>query len=474
MNTDEVCVKEHLTFLKYINAKFLFYCIVTLTFIAVFTLAWILRKYTFFDKNKCKVPTGSVPTFPYGNFKEVVNQNISLHEFLWKFYNRFKKKAYKYGGLFLFTKPVLLIIDPAVIQSVNKNHKAFKSIYPSKLKLENEQIKKIFSSKILDAFLENYSSSLKGSFPESSQRDECFTALRNHLLESICLIFGFNSSEMVEEINEIIKATTRTSYKYYFSLSYPLFKTHSNKLNSDLVETFLEIMDNRKKNDLKKDDFIQCFVEMYNESTNCSLNEIVNDIFNIFSSTLTHSYSTSLLCLYELSKNDDVQEDVIGEIRRFNKTNVPLTIDNLKEMTYLDAVIKETLRKYPPVPTVSKLCCAEQESGLQLPKDTLVYISPLAIHRDPQNYTKPDEFDPDRFTDDHHYIKPTSFVPFGIDSRSHIDLQLTTLQVKLALVSIFSTLKVSLKDSVPHNLKIDPKLMCLGVCENFTLTFEPL
>jgi len=356
-----------------------------------------------------------------------------------------------------------------LVQSVNKNQESFKNVFPEKLRLDQKKVIKFIKNKVLEVYLEQFNYSLKGSLPESIQSNDCFSAIRNFLLESICLAFGFKSFEMTDEVNDLIKEKTSISFRYFFSLGYPLFKPNQDKLKSDLKELFLEIMENRKENDINKDDFIQGFIEIYNES-NCAFDDIVNDVFDIFVTMLTCSYSTNVLCLYELAKNKDIQEDVIGEIRRFKKR---LTYKNLKELPFLDAVVKETLRKYPPVPTFTKLCCTDAVE-LQLPKDALVYTSILGIHRDPKNYTKPDDFDPDRFIDESRYTKQNIFLPFGMEERSDIDMQLTMLQVKLTLMEIFSVLQVHLEDQSFNSLKLDSKSLHLGIQENFFFKFKPL
>lgn len=339
MDVDSICFKEQLAILKYINEHYLFYSITIFTFISLFVLVWILSKYTYFEKHK--ITRARIPTFPYGNFGDVIKQQHSLHLFIWKHYNKFKRKGCKYGGLFLFVKPVILITDSTIAANINKNNGSFVNMFPSETKLDQRDINKILNTDLLITFVEKYNYSVKGALPQNLLKNETSIVLREFLLESLCLAFGFHPFKMMEEINQLLRGKYNASLRYYISLLIPFLCKNQNKLNSDLSEVFLEIMEDRKKNDLHENDFVQSFISMYNQSnSNYTTEDITQELFNIFADTLTYSYSTLLLCLYELANNEEIQEEVVGEIRRFNKNNKKLTYTNIGDLIYLDAVVK--------------------------------------------------------------------------------------------------------------------------------------
>lgn len=79
-------------------------------------------------------------------------------------------------------------------------------------------------------------------------------------------------------------------------------------------------------------------------------------------------------------------------------------------MTYLEAVINETLRLYPPAARIDRVCSADFEytdSGngatIKIPKGQIVAASIWSIHHDPDNYSEPEKFNPDRYEFDFSY-----------------------------------------------------------------------
>nr|QTM97442.1 Cytochrome P450 [Sitophilus oryzae] len=466
MDLESVCYEEKLPFLKYLNEKTLLYCITCLAFAGVFSLIWIVKKYTFFEK--AKLARVKTPRFPYGNISDVINKETTLYEVLGKYYSRFKKKGYDVGGMFFFIKPVVIIVKNEYVRQILDSIENFSEVYPEQYKLKSD----IFDSSCVKVFLENYHVSLKGTILESLKKDDIHSVLRNYLLELVSLSFGVNSFEIIEELNLLLKLKTEANFRYNLSLCHPIFKNKNSALYSDFEGVFLDIMNDRKKNDIVKDDFFQFFINLFNESQ-CDTKEVSRELFNLFADSVIYSYSVILCSLYEMSRNTDIQDELIGEIRRYNKQGVVLNLDNLKELEYLNSVVFETLRKYPPVPYILKTCQKDfKKNNLVVPKDTLVAVSILGLHRSSENYTDPENFDPDRFADQSDLNK-VLYIPFGTRRRGNLT-KLVILYTKLTLVDIFSNLTVRKKKDSEQIFKFDPMLIPLRPMETYPFVFDRL
>jgi cytochrome P450 family 6 len=77
----------------------------------------------------------------------------------------------------------------------------------------------------------------------------------------------------------------------------------------------------------------------------------------------------------------------------------------------------ETLRKYPPLPLLDRICLQDYkvpERDLIIEKNTPVYIALLGLHRDPEYYPDPEHYDPERFTEENKRLQtPYTYLPFG-------------------------------------------------------------
>uniref|UniRef100_A0A1A9WPJ3 Cytochrome P450 n=1 Tax=Glossina brevipalpis TaxID=37001 RepID=A0A1A9WPJ3_9MUSC len=160
----------------------------------------------------------------------------------------------------------------------------------------------------------------------------------------------------------------------------------------------------------------------------------------------TAAGSSFALCM--LGIHQDVQQRVIEEQETIfgHDMRRDCTFADTIQMNYLERVICETLRLFPPVPLIARK--AEEDIKLAsgpyiVPKGTAVLISQFVIHRRGDVYPDPDKFDPDRFlperTAQRHYY---SFIPFSAGPRSCVGRKFAMLQLKVLLSTIIRKYKV--------------------------------
>ena len=115
--------------------------------------------------------------------------------------------------------------------------------------------------------------------------------------------------------------------------------------------------------------------------------------------------------------------------------------------SYLEAVVKETLRQRPILPVTARRLTAETRVGdYTFPRGWTLMPCIYLIHQDPEVFPDPDVYRPERFLED---PKPSSrvWIPFGAGSRHCVGSH-------LALMTIRSVIKVVLSRSV---LEADPE-----------------
>lgn len=194
-----------------------------------------------------------------------------------------------------------------------------------------------------------------------------------------------------------------------------------------------------------------------------SLSSISNSRIQLISEaisllTIGFEKTSSLLTLitYCLAHHQQIQQKLYETISlisikfnkktfNHNKLRYKFDCDKLLECEYLEAVILETLRVLPPVFSVDELInydCKIEKYNTSLLKGSRIKFDVNTIHKDPENWLKPDEFDPERFMpENQHNILPGSFIPFGLKSRHCNGLGFIIDETKLGIAKVLMEYK---------------------------------
>ncbi|GIY38654.1 cytochrome P450 4V2 [Caerostris darwini] len=134
--------------------------------------------------------------------------------------------------------------------------------------------------------------------------------------------------------------------------------------------------------------------------------------------------------LYLIGLYPEVQEKLHQELdsKLGADSKGPLSFSDLSELKYLDCVVKECFRIYPPVPIIARKVPEEITiCGYTIPKRTTVVVSPFLVHRDEDVFPDPEKFDPDRFLPENSArIPECAYIPFLRDRETALDAVLVT------------------------------------------------
>ncbi|XP_032662870.1 uncharacterized protein LOC116840360 [Odontomachus brunneus] len=268
------------------------------------------------------------------------------------------------------------------------------------------------------------------------------------------------------------------------------------KFDPELTKLFQDNVEYRKAHNVVRHDFMNLLIQLmekgYVESdgnrqdtadissnTNkFTIPEAAAQAFIFFIAGFETSSTTATFCLYELAIYQDIQEMVRQEIDETLKKHGELTYDAVNQMTYLHKVVQETLRKYPPLPILNRVCTKDvvlPTTNFLIPEGTMITIPVLGVHRDPSIYPDPDKFDPERFNADQVAARhPYAHLAFGEGPRICIGARFGYVQTKVAIISILSKFKFKLHPQTPIPLSIDKSSFLLSVKDGIHLIFEPL
>nr|XP_036670805.1 probable cytochrome P450 4d20 [Drosophila suzukii] len=138
--------------------------------------------------------------------------------------------------------------------------------------------------------------------------------------------------------------------------------------------------------------------------------------------------------LYAIARHPNVQERIYEELQQVlgEDPHAPVTQSQLQDLKYLDCVIKETLRMYPPVPAIGRHTHKELKIGNKtIPPNTSIYLVLYFAHRDPDYFPDPLSFKPERFLDGKEESHENfAYVPFSAGPKNCIGQKFAVLEMK--------------------------------------------
>ncbi|XP_072390708.1 cytochrome P450 4c3-like isoform X1 [Diabrotica undecimpunctata] len=166
--------------------------------------------------------------------------------------------------------------------------------------------------------------------------------------------------------------------------------------------------------------------------------------------------------LYALANNYQVQEKAINEQKNMfsDLKNAKPTMANLNDMKYLELVIKETLRLFPPVPMFGRIVDEEFEwSNIVFPKGQEITMFPFICHRNPAYFREPLKFIPERF-ETMSGKHPYTYIPFSAGARNCIGQKFAMLELKSVVSKILR--HYELLPAANFTMKLAPELILIS------------
>lgn len=402
-----------------------------------------------------------------------------------------------YGGIFQASKPYLLLRDPEIVRTVLIKdfshftdrgmvfHEELDPLTAHIFNLGGQRWKNIrtklvptFSSgklKTMFPLMEQCIHNLNGYLDAKLARSDEFEVRELMLKFATDVIgtcaFGFNCNAIADgesEFRAIGRKLAPNSLKFRFrqvlrSIHPDIIRWLGWKgFNREVEDFFMgvtrETIRYREQNQDKRNDFMQLMINLQHEERNAGQGDndaellfadhiVAAHVFVFFVAGFETTATTLANCLYELALNPEVAEKLQAEIQRvLDSRGGKLDYDALKEMRYMECALEETLRKYPPVGFLDRVCTKAYElpnSSLLIKENLNVVIPVYSLHYDPQYYPEPQRFDPDRFNDENRSkIVPGTYLPFGDGPRICIGMRFAIMEAKAALTVILKNYTV--------------------------------
>uniref|UniRef100_A0A6I8PP63 Thromboxane-A synthase n=1 Tax=Ornithorhynchus anatinus TaxID=9258 RepID=A0A6I8PP63_ORNAN len=398
----------------------------------------------------------------------------------------FDKKCYeKYGkvwGIFDGRQPILAILDPDIIKTVlvkefhdsfpNRRNFGLNGGLDSSLTIAEyhtwKRIRTIVSptftsGKLKEMFpiIKHYGKLLVQNIDKKVKKNEPVNMKRIFGSYSLDVVtstsFGVDIDSMNNPNDPFVKQITKLlsftflSPLFLLTVVFPFLMPVFKKMNlslfpRDTVEFFVGVTRNFKEKRQKGVHTVKM--------TDMEIS--TQAIIFIFAGFETTS-STLNFVSYNLATHPEVQKKLQEEIDSILPNKASPTYESIFQMDYLDMVVLETLRLFPPGGRIQRVCKeTTQIKGLTIPKGTVVIIPTFVLHRDSEHWPEPEKFLPERFSKEEKAShNPYVFLPFGAGPRNCIGMRFALLNMKAALIHLLQNFSVEPCKETPIPLELD-------------------
>ncbi|CAG8556664.1 10916_t:CDS:1 [Paraglomus occultum] len=237
-------------------------------------------------------------------------------------------------------------------------------------------------------------------------------------------VFGdaSTSDNLSEKFEETIELLLQIRFRFAPVLPYTVIWRKRKELldyvRQEVQRLINEQLDRRGESLANGNDFLSHLLNDEELTEEAFFDEVLTLLF-----VVTDNFMGIANLFHQLAENKNVQERVRKEVQDVWGDKLPTTTDELSSMTYTRAVVKEVLRFCG----TSNITLRELQhdyfiqNKYHIPKDALVVVPISVIHRNPNYWTEPDKFNPDRFLEgskDSQDRSRMAYVPFGFGARS--------------------------------------------------------
>jgi cytochrome P450 len=367
-----------------------------------------------------------------------------------------EKRQQRYGSVFkthLFGQPTLVMIGPEAnrfllthenqyfVSSLPPSTKAL--LGPDSLSLQmgaiHQKRRKLLSQAFQPRILADYIAPMEQITWEYLHRWENMSPLtwypqiKTYTLDIACkLLVGVEGASQ-RQLGKSFEVWLDGLFSVPIPLPWTVFG-RALRSRQQLLEAIAQIVQQRQAQaDLGTDTLGLLLQAEDEDGDRLTLDELKDQILTLlFAGHETLTSAITSFCLL-LAQHPSVLAIAQAEQQQFD-INQPLTVESLKQMPYLDQVLKEVLRLIPPVGGGFRTVIQDCEfNGYSIPKGWFVLYQINRTHQDQGIYQQPEQFDPDRFSPERaeDKSKPFSYVPFGGGMRECLGREFAKLEMKI-------------------------------------------
>ncbi|MGB7979894.1 MAG: cytochrome P450 [Candidatus Nanopelagicales bacterium] len=216
------------------------------------------------------------------------------------------------------------------------------------------------------------------------------------------------------------------------------------RARATLQQLLTELVNQRRAAGVQGADLLSQLSRATTESgATLATDEVVDHMIFLLLAAHDTTTATLTVMLWHLAQHPDWQDRLAHEVAGLG--GAPVCIENYKSLTDAELVMKEALRLSPPVPFSPRGVLRDTEvAGVPLRAGQMITLASLGLHRHPDWWTDPDQFDPLRFGPDRAEDRAHShvYVPFGGGAHICLGNHLAELMTKAVLAAVLTEHRV--------------------------------
>ena len=205
-----------------------------------------------------------------------------------------------------------------------------------------------------------------------------------------------------------------------------------------VIDTFVyDLIAQRRKENKDTGDLLSMLLTAQEEDAVLTDKQVHDHVLTFVAAGQDNVQNTLSWTFYLLSKNPLVLEKLLAELHTVLAGRAP-TLSDLPNLPYLDWVINESWRFYPPAWRQVRQALSDFElDGYHIPTGTITILSQWVLHNLPDVWGDPAHFRPERWDPaSKQKIPQGAYFPFGLGPHICIGMPLAQLETKLLLATI--------------------------------------
>ncbi len=201
-----------------------------------------------------------------------------------------------------------------------------------------------------------------------------------------------------------------------------------------LTGLLLDVIHRRREQKPERIDFLAMFMDSRDKETDEAMTD--RELLDELMTMIVAGHETSAITLnwvwYFIAHHPEVEAKVHAEVDNASYKDMP-DFDDLEQLPYVKQVVEEALRYYPPVWLFTRKSIEDDMIGdYFIPAGSDIFISPYFLHRNTDFWPDPEQYDPERFTEQ--AVKEQhkqAYIPFSAGPRRCIGDFFATVEMQM-------------------------------------------